>query len=219
MKEITLPSGRRALKDGDTLYQEESLERAPLQATLSSARWYQDLGETESGDPPAPNPVKLVEARKAMFFEPKGDKRLLVEKGDWLSVDLNGTLSVVPGERVRAFSALHVGDNPTPEHIQKVAQDVVDRIARAREAAREQGSPLSTREDDTGRGLIVSTLPDGRETTWKTFASLADADRHLEDPKRRKSLEEAHSKSARSVKSMSGMAESFRRDRNAPERD
>lgn len=217
MEQIKLASGRRAFRKDGLLYQELDLGAEPVQRALAREKWQQYIGAPADTDLPPAKPVKLISRPKPMCVENEGSI-LFVPAGDFIAQDMDGRCSVVPAERVRDYTALAVASDAGREEAEAAARDTLKRISTMRTAARarsdqEAPSSISISEDKEGRGLLVSTLPDGRERIWKTFGWRSAAETFLSDPANRQTLERQHSEACRSLEGIQNVAHAYRMDR------
>lgn len=224
MEFITLPSGRRVIRAGGAVYQETSLDADHLVRDFAAARWSQDIGGDGETEMPSVAPVLLVVARANMFFAQDQGDPLLVARNDGLARCVDGHLFAVPMERMRNFASLPVGREATQDEITAAAAAMSERVLRTRQAAKlraegEQVSPISIREDDEGRALLVSTLADGRERTWKRFGWRSAAEDHLSDPKNRAALESEHARASLAAGKMQDHIDALRRARRDDARE
>lgn len=219
MQEIVTPSGSRAIRKNGVLYQHLDLDNPRTLRSFTSGRWYQDVGDDTKEDMPPLRPVQINSRPKGMFFDgPKGP--VLVAAGDFVARDADGQLSLLPAERVRNHVVLPVPASAPREKIEDAARSTLERTSRVREVARSRAgdrepSPISVREDDEGRAMLVSTLPDGREKIWKTFAWKKAAETFLADDEKHAGLLKSHKTACERMRSVNDMAHAFRMDRRA----
>ena len=224
MEFITLPSGRRVIRTAGAVYQETSLDADHLVRDFASARWSQDIGGDGETEMPSVAPVQLVVARANMFFARDEGDPLLVTRNDCLARGVDGHLFAVPTERVRNFASLPVDRQASRDEVQVAAAAMSERVLRTRQAAKlraegEEISPISIREDDEGRALLVSTLADGREKTWKRFGWRSAAEDHLADPKNRAALDNEHARVSQAAAKMVDHIDALRRARRDDARE
>ena len=219
MQEFVTRSGARAIRTDGGLFQHLDLDNPHTFRAFTSGKWHQDLGDGSSADMPPLRPVQIRSFTKGMFFD-GADGPVLVAPGDFVARDAEGEVSRLPAERVRDHVILRVSADAPRKEVEDAGRLVLERTSRIREAARsgadgEVPSPISIREDDKGRALLVSNLPDGREKTWKAFAWKEAAEAFLADGEKYADLRKRHEATCRSIQSVNDTAHAFRMDRKA----
>lgn len=217
MKVIPLPSGGTAIQKNGLLFQELNIHSPAHKDMLSREKWRQDLGDPKEESLPPTNPVKMMSIPKPMFAGQSGNYTFFTA-GDFLARDADGGVECIPAQRVRDFAFLPVKGDAQRVDVDTAARDVLERVGRVRTAARIQSdgsakSPISIKEDEKGRTILVSTLAGGEEKKWKTFAWRSAAEDFLKDDKKRSSLEESHAKATRRSQSMLDVAHSLNMSR------
>jgi uncharacterized protein YifE (UPF0438 family) len=219
MQKIISQSGERHLRKDGKFYRRLDAKDPDFLKAFSSRGWSQNIGAPSDSEMPPMNPVKMVSFPQGTFFE-KETGPVLVPAGDFLSRDADGVLSHVPAEDVKNYVAVRVEEEATRTEVEAAASKAIARIEQVRKVARAQSqnidqSPISLKEDDQGRALLVSSLPDGREKVWKSFAWKEAAEKFLGDEKKHADLLKQHEKACRSARGVDDMAHAFRMARKA----
>lgn len=208
MTMITTPSGRRALKKDDTLYQEFAPTPEIRDARFQKQPWRQDTTpDPKTGDIKI-NPVQMTTTPKPMFFETKEGEFITVQGGDVIARDLDGKLSKVAIEQTRNHLFLNTSPSDDRNAIVAASEKAIQRTQAVKSAAQNQAPdhPFIIEQDKQGRSIITSTMPSGREQTWKTFADQDYAENFLNDEKKVAELKKKHEKSVRSDEGVRDMA-------------
>lgn len=205
---ITTPSGRRALKQDGTLYQEFAPSAELQDARFQKQPWRQNTTpDPQTGDIKV-NPVQMVTTPKPMFFENQEGAFVTVKGGDIIARDIDGKLIAIETENTRGHLFLNTKPEDDRSAIMAAGEKAVQRALAVKSKAQDKAPdhPFIIEQDKQGRTIITSTMPSGREKTWKTFSGPDYAEKFLKDEKKVADLKKQHDKSARADKGVSDMA-------------
>lgn len=221
-----LPKGEisRVEKDGRCLglrmngVFHQAMHPETLGQRLDPVRWVQNTAPNADGRLPAAHPVQAVEVYKPGVLQVDTDTPLFCQPGDLVSRDADNCFGVIGTAQRWTYHPVNVPKGAPRHVIEKEAGKLVDRMAHLRQiaerrAGEKQAELFTIREDDKGRGEIVSTLPDGREKRWRLFATEGAAHSFLERDGEREKLKTMHEQAARSVESTKKVAKALLSDR------
>lgn len=205
---ITTPSGRRALKQNGTLYQEFAPNAELQDAKFQKQPWRQNTTpDIQTGDIKI-NPVQMVTTPKPMFFANQEGAFVTVKAGDIIARNIDGELNAIATENTHGYLFLNIKPNDERSAIMAAGKKAVQRTQAVKYKAQEKipDHPFFIEQDKQERTIITSSMPSGRQKTWKTFARQDYAEKFLKDEKKVAELKKQHEKSVHADKSVSNMA-------------